>query len=583
MIEVGVDPSGAVEGFQQIESAGVRMAEVVAKSAERFGEAMEEMLSRMEERFGELERKQNSASGGSGGGGGMLGSLGRGVVGGVGAGLGLGAFFSIQSAISKIMSEGAAFSEEEARSGVLTGRGLDTGMTGYGFSAQSFGAYSRNLTNLRGTSDLERDRAAAIAERAAGQEAGSFAGFERFGRMGGEDLTTLMKEFYSRGSRSKLWDVEIVDGTLKSEAGVADAMQQVLTLTEQQGNLFTQVSSSRSMAILEAMSGIGGTFGDDPRAASSIMTMSSAIANPTNQYADAFIKQALSSGTNMSMFELTKLQQQGIFGEGNFGKVMSAMNSTFAEGDQRNMAIDTFTGGALTKDTVERLGSMTPSQIKEISEMLKNDDKEGLRSMLGDDFVEAAASKGTDELSRVVAKLDTMSGELGAGIIEELAPFIEKSLDWMEDLIKESDDIGDVMAKVADLFVASVDKFADSVTDWIFGRDGGDGNAAVEAIASGEVANTKENREKAEREIEKQSVTSTVNKFQAIGSNSWLADFYTIMDMFTQSDVKDAKEKLLVVKADAEVIELMKEQNKTSKEIANKIGGSNNNPVKEKN
>ena len=262
---------------------------------------------------------------------GAVGGAFRNVMSGVLSGLGIAGLFSIAGFIGKMLNEGIELDNAESAT-----RGL--GMKNIG-SGQAFGKkraemlqYSREVTTAAGSANYRASNNLAFEKRFSQDEnslLGLTAGLrtEGKGRRAGDVALEMLNYF----KRSDLFNVKRGDFTQLSEK-----IQFNTRMLEMQGGQMADTNATTNAQLLELFgkNGIG-----DQRSMGYIESINSGITNPGNDFNKAFIFRSLrEKNPDMSLFDLMKRQEQGIFGEGTFSQILGDLQKSF-KGDQLKMSV----------------------------------------------------------------------------------------------------------------------------------------------------------------------------------------------------------------------------------------------------
>lgn len=393
-----------------------------------------------------------TGDGGDEGGGGSsifarLGGAGSSIMGGVGAGLGFGALMSIGGMIGSLFSLGTQMEEVRAQSRAMTG-----GTMGYaerlGLSEIEFTPYAIASNRVRGSSSAARGRDQLASERAFGLDLGSLTSLNEVERYGGNDVITLLTEFLNKANDSGLWEIDKGDYTQ-----LAEKMDFLNRLTQQEAQLFESFTGNRSQEILSVFGKVFNTSGG--RLSGRIDTINKGITSPRNEFMQAEVMSAISQDNpDMNLRQVRQLQQQGIFGQGVFSSVLKRLQKRSSSTEDIKLRLSLmFPELASNETALEQLAGANPEDFANISD-------EELRGKIGKFTAPGIRSRGeamTSSASRLKAGLDQRVGEAGApmvGTLSEMAFEIISKID--------PEKLGETMKG----FFEGVASFGDSVEDF---------------------------------------------------------------------------------------------------------------------
>jgi len=286
----------------------------------------------------------------------VLGGAFRSVMSGVLQGLGVAGLFSIAGFIGKMLNEGIELDNAEASTRGLGMRNVKGG-TQFGKKRAEMLQYSRETAVAAGRADYDALNNLTVEKRFSQDEnslQGLTAGLrtEGKGRKAG-DVTVEMLNYFKR---SDLFNVKRGDFTQLGEK-----IQFNTRMLEMQGGQMQMTNATTNAQILELFgkAGIG-----DQRSMGFVESINSSITNPNNDFSKAFIMRSLRErNPDASLFELMKKQEEGIFGEGNFGQMLGDLQRTF-QGDQLKMSVAQLFG--LKNHQAEQISGMSPADAARI-------------------------------------------------------------------------------------------------------------------------------------------------------------------------------------------------------------------------
>lgn len=336
----------------------------------------------------------------------------RSIMQGVLSGLGIAGLFSIAGFIGKMINEGVELDNAEAST-----RGL--GMQGIG-SAPGFGkkradmlAYARQANQAAGRADYDATSNLAFEKRFSQDEnslLGLTAGLRTEGR--GRTASSVTLEMLNYFKRSDLFNVRRGDFTQLGEK-----VQFNTRMLEMQGNQMMTTNATTNAQLLELFgkSGIG-----DQRTMGFVENINQSITNPNNDFSRAFIMRSLRArNPNMSLFELMKQQEQGIFGEGTFGQILGDMRSTFS-GDELKMNIAQLFG--LKNFQAEQIANMSAADAARIG---SQEDIQKYLSGQGMSSISLATGQGgVGVMSRRMAEINDWFASNGVQAIRKIDEYI---------------------------------------------------------------------------------------------------------------------------------------------------------------
>lgn len=342
----------------------------------------------------------------------VLGGAFRSVMSGVLQGLGVAGLFSIAGFIGKMLNEGIELDNAEAST---RGLGMNNvkGGTQFGKKRAEMLQYSRETAVAAGRADYDALNNLTVEKRFS-QDENSLQGLtsglrtEGRGRKAG-DVTVEMLNYFKR---SDLFNVKRGDFTQLGEK-----IQFNTRMLEMQGGQMQMTNAATNAQILELFgkAGIG-----DQRSMGVVESINSSITNPNNDFSRAFIMRSLRQrNPDASLFELQKKQEEGIFGEGNFGQMLGDLQRTF-QGDQLKMSVSQLFG--LKNYQAEQISGMSPEDAARIGS------QEDINSYLkgqGESPITAQTGQGgVGVMSRRMAELNDWFAGNGVQAIRKIDDYI---------------------------------------------------------------------------------------------------------------------------------------------------------------
>lgn len=396
---------------------------------------------------------RGSQDDGSSGGGGYRGYSGipgsgalRSITGGILSGLGIAGLFSIAGFIGKMLNEGIDLDNAESMTRGLGMKGIG-GAPGLGKKRSEMLQYSREVVQAAGNADYRAINNLMFEKRFSQDEnslLGLTSGLRTEGR--GRGASAVAVEMLNFFKRSDLFNVRRGDFSQLGEK-----IQFNTRMLDMQGAQMMQTNATTNSQILEAFgrSGIG-----DQRTMGFVDNINQNITSPNNDFSRAFIMRSLRArNPNMSLFELLKRQEQGIFGEGTFGQVLGDLQGTFS-GDQLKMSIAQLFG--LKNFQAEQIAGMSPEVAARIGS--KEDINDYLqRSGEGVLSIESGAG-GAGVMSRRMAELNDWFAGNGVKAIHKIDEYINTY---------EKQGFGGLSSKLISDVTDAIDKGFKKVYDYV--------------------------------------------------------------------------------------------------------------------
>lgn len=336
----------------------------------------------------------------------------RSVMSGVLSGLGIAGLFSVAGFIGKMLNEGIALDNAEASTRGLGMRNVGSA-PGFGKKRAEMLQYSREVATAAGSADYSSINNLAFEKRFS-QDENSLLGLtsglrtEGRGRRAGDVAVEMLNYF----KRSDLFNVKRGDFTQLGEK-----IQFNTRMLEMQGGQMMSTNATTNAQLLELFgrAGIG-----DQRTMGYVENINQSIVNPNNDFSKAFIFRSLRErNPNMSLFDLMKQQEQGIFGEGTFGQILGDLKKTY-QGDQLKMSISQLFN--LKNYQAEQIAGMSPEEAsrigsqEDINKFLKNQ---------GETPIDMTTGKGgVGVMSRRMAELDDWFAKNGVKAIHKIDEYI---------------------------------------------------------------------------------------------------------------------------------------------------------------
>lgn len=376
----------------------------------------------------------------------VLGGAFRSVMSGVLQGLGIAGLFSIAGFIGKMLNEGVELDNAEAASRGLGLKNVKGGAQ-FGKKRAEMLAYSREVATAAGRADYDASNNLAVEKRFSQDEnslLGLTAGLrtEGRGRRAG-DVTVEMLNYFKR---SDLFNVKRGDFTQLGEK-----IQFNTRMLEMQGGQMQMTNATTNAQILEALgrAGIG-----DQRSMGFVESINSSITSPNNDFSKAFIMRSLRErNPQASLFELLKKQEEGIFGEGNFGQMLGDLQRSF-KGEQLNMSVAQLFG--LKNFQAEQIANMRPEDAARIG---SQEDINAYLSGQGESPITAQTGQGgVGVMSRRMAELNDWFANNGVQAIRKIDEYISTY---------EKGGISALTSKMMDDISGAIERGFNKATDYL--------------------------------------------------------------------------------------------------------------------
>jgi hypothetical protein len=342
----------------------------------------------------------------------VLGGAFRSVMSGVLQGLGVAGLFSIAGFIGKMLNEGIELDNAEASTRGLGMKNVKGG-TQFGKKRAEMLQYSRETAVAAGRADYDALNNLTVEKRFS-QDENSLSGLTAGLRTEGKsrkagDVTVEMLNYFKR---SDLFNVKRGDFTQLGEK-----IQFNTRMLEMQGGQMQMTNATTNAQILELFgkAGIG-----DQRSMGFVESINQSITNPTNDFSKAFIMRSLRErNPDASLFELMKKQEEGIFGEGNFGQMLGDLQRTF-QGDQLKMSVAQLFG--LKNHQAEQVSNMSPADADRIG---SQEDIEAYLKGQGESPITAKTGQGgVGVMSRRMAEMNDWFAGNGVQAIRKIDEYI---------------------------------------------------------------------------------------------------------------------------------------------------------------
>lgn len=412
--------------------------------------------------------KDDERDRGAGGRSAVAGAL-RSVMSGVLSGLGIAGLFSIAGFIGKMLNEGIELDNAEASTRGLGMRGVGSA-PGYGKKRAEMLEYSRGVATAAGRADYQAVNNLAFEKRFS-QDENSLLGLtgglrtEGRGRRAGDVAIEMLNYF----KRSDLFNVKRGDFTQLGEK-----IQFNTHMLEMQGGQMAATNATTNAQLLELFgrAGIG-----DQRTMGYVENINQSITNPNNDFSKAFIFRSLRErNPDMSLFDLMKRQEQGIFGEGTFGQILGDLQRTF-QGDQLKMSIAQLFN--LKNFQAEQIAGMSPADAARIGS--QEDINRYLQGQGETPITMATGQGGVGTVSRRMAELNDWFAENGVKAIRKIDEYVttyeQKGFGGLA-----SQMLKDITGAIAEGFKQATDYLKEQFSTEAIDKRIGFGNAAATDI-----------------------------------------------------------------------------------------------------
>jgi len=316
----------------------------------------------------------------------------------------------------------------------LAGRG--TGMfaaEGLGFDITETMPIASELMKVSGTSGNAKQRTLDVLglSKAYGVDTSLMMNMEKARRYGGISPMDNVNRMIGGGQFKGLGE----DGDF---ARLGELLEQQNRLIEDQTSVFEEVDYDLTSSVMGAFERVGGSFGNDPRAAERIAQVNRSLANPSNDYQQAMNYNILSQmAPGASYYKLREMQEKGVYQKGFLSKTFETYQQQYGgKGDDNELMME----------AVRNRFGLSYSQGRTLTEAYQKNpqifdgitDKEGLEKLYEDGDKNKESRKG------VMAR----AGEMTSGIEVKTASvtdaFVQSATKGMGMIMSQ---FGDAMKK----------------------------------------------------------------------------------------------------------------------------------------
>lgn len=349
-------------------------------------------------------------------------------------GMGLLGLFSIAGLIGKSFSEAKQLAEgRQGLKGLGGGYGGTFGVEGGGVAMGMKTAQYYELAHQTGTAYgttynlANRSQQTLGMMRAFGLDqsvVNSLASSNRLAGTDGEkDAGSVLGRMLTTFNRSAVFGINKGDF-----AKIGDLIQANNQITASQLKVGEKTMPLLGAAIMGKFAQIGGKFADPSQNVQTLQAIDAGIRNPGNDFKKALIMRTIQEvgGGNMDIYDVQKIQDKGLFGSEQGGKILQNIlqSGRLGQGKTALMNLKNLFP-QLDYDTVERLYA--------------NKDKIDYSGMTGrqieDQFSGSFISRGisnTSAFNQVQARIDDRLGAFGEKVFTKLAPLIETLIQGLE-------------------------------------------------------------------------------------------------------------------------------------------------------
>ena len=373
----------------------------------------------------------------------------------------------IGGALAVMTALGSELDDAQGRYRATTGYGgtRDANMAMYGMTTTEFLNQEAQILRSQGEHHGRGTRELIQQGVSFGIDSGTLAQYASTERSQIDTKTTAqsLDEMLAIFHKSNLFEIGP-----QSFINIEEKIRFQTQLNEMQASQMDLIKNDTAIRVQEAFGRVGGAFGDQ-RALSTISSVNNALANPDNEYKQAFLYNSLQQiKPGSSLFELQEMQEKGVFGEGFMQQVMTD----------------------LTEQMGGREAVMGNAQLKDML-MMNVRDMLGLNSSQSRRLTDSFLSGGTD-FSRIGIDINSAQEGLGqyqlnpgtpigeasqvlATIKEEVAKPGDKGIDFFADIFKTitegvdqkgfggfvGDIFGNAASAVGDAFQSMIDNIAE--------------------------------------------------------------------------------------------------------------------------
>ena len=326
------------------------------------------------------------------------------------------------------------------------------GLEGYGLSASESKDAAISIAKSLGTS------------RGLGMNVLGQVAFEQGTGLGRGELGQLNQTFkyYSNQSESmnmslgKMLDIFDKSGIINMSISDYTRMSETVAKTSQINQMQLArrgdgIDATRSAQMMAGLELIGGTFKGDTGA---LQQIDAGITSPGNDYQQALIFRALQAqNPGMSLRELTKRQQEGVFGKGNFESIMAHLETISGGGGLDNDLFVMNVAKMFTGENISKAEQLIRGG-KNVFDRVTTSDKEGMGA-----FGQGARSYTTGmtaALKGLESDLEYKGAEFNddvANFIGEIRSLIKSPTDY---LATKKDQITQEIGSMVDGFLAEL-------------------------------------------------------------------------------------------------------------------------------
>lgn len=332
----------------------------------------------------------------------------------------LATFATVGGIIAKLVHEGSQLQEQGGRLRARTGidyESSDLGIaTGMGVKSADFAGYAFDVSRNRGKRTSINEAYQLMAtEKGFGMDFGETGSLVKMNRFAGGGSTSRDIQDFIKISK----DSGLFKGGDFSD--ISDRLDILAQLTKDQTSVLETGDLQTNSQIMAAFTKVGGSFGDKETQGQRISTMSQALANPNNDFKQAFIYSVLKGiKPDASMFELGEMQEKGLAQPGFLSGVMGKLGGM--GGSQSSKMISMMKMFGLSHAQARALFNAQQESPDIFSSIGSESDLNNIYKKYGDVGVTGRAENATGTINKMMANLNDVAAQGGAA-----------GMDWMED------------------------------------------------------------------------------------------------------------------------------------------------------
>jgi hypothetical protein len=325
-----------------------------------------------------------------------------------------------------------------AMGSIMRNPGVDMGKSGemLGVDQAEFMTFAAQMSKNRGYSNegyalnkqdfKDSVEGAALrllgTEQAYGVSRGSLLGFDKLQRLDNNhrdtagDVQNLIKYLKQEGA---------FGASGKDMASLEEYIGIQTSIMQDQSKRLEGINTNTNASVIAAFQRIGGTFANPLLAGERIGTMNNAITSPNNDFKQAMVYSTLRKiKPDADLFELRKMQEEGIFGEGVLSGVMKDLtNRGGSEGNKKIMLSEFF---GLSNNQSEALFNAYSKNNNVFDSVASRNELFKKYGMTSDSQFVSEGAQYTGSIDRMNAKMTNRVAPLGEKMINTSEKYINE-------------------------------------------------------------------------------------------------------------------------------------------------------------